>query len=131
MTEMMSFDVHSLDWERGVEYGLLFARVKYNARVSTYPLHADLAEQAQLLADMFGHALSTTPHVHDRLCEEQCIGRHDCEDGETWLDITLSPRRTGRLARERSPRRGAALSAPGHESRSGNAWRRLANRRRG
>jgi hypothetical protein len=101
MTGMTTIDFDSLAWVRGVEYGLLFARVKYNARVSTYPLHADLAPQAQILADLFGHALSTAPHVHDHLCEEQCIGRHDCKDGEAWLDITLSPRRTRQTGRRK------------------------------
>lgn len=97
MTEMMSFDVHSLDWERGVEYGLLFARVKYNARVSTYPLHADLAGHAQRLADLYGHAFRSVPHEHGYLCAE--CGQDDCKDGCAWVDVTLSPRRTrGRKA---------------------------------
>jgi hypothetical protein len=43
MTETATFSTSSLDWARGVEYGLLFARIKYGARVATYPVHSDLA----------------------------------------------------------------------------------------
>jgi hypothetical protein len=101
MTETATFSTSSLDWARGVEYGLLFARIKYGARVATYPVHSDLAQSAQRLADLYGFGFRSDPHEHGDLCAE-CIGRDDCKDGQGWLDITFSPRRSPRRRRGRS-----------------------------
>lgn len=98
MSTQATFSTESLDWTRGVEFGLLFARVKYGARIATYPVHADLAESAQRLADLYGCALRSVPHEHGKPCA-RFTGRDDCKDGQEWLDITFTPRQ--RLRRRR------------------------------
>jgi hypothetical protein len=100
VSETETFSTESADWVRGVEFGLLFARVRYGARVVTYPVHADLADSAQRVADLYGFALRSDPHEHGAICDE-CAGRDDCKDGQEWLDITFTPRRTSRLKRGR------------------------------
>jgi hypothetical protein len=70
------------DFERGVEYGLLFARVMDYGRTET-PVHADLAELVIRLAESQGLPFGAAPHEHDAEC-----GRA-CRDGADWLDVTI------------------------------------------
>jgi hypothetical protein len=78
------FDCASLDFERGVEFGLLFARVKDYGRIEG-PVHADLAEQVIRLAEQQRLPFSGEAHEHDVACE----GFHD--DSE-WLYVRIGPR---------------------------------------
>jgi hypothetical protein len=79
--------VESLDFERGVEFGLLFASVKDYGRVEM-AVHADMAELVMRLAESRGLSFRAGPHEHDERCAE-CIGRSDCRDGQDWLDVIL------------------------------------------
>jgi hypothetical protein len=82
------FDDQSPDFRRGVEYGLVFARITDEGRVD-WTVHADLAEALGRLADRKGLPFAAAPHEHGPRCWEECIGRHDCRDGEDWLDVTI------------------------------------------
>jgi hypothetical protein len=84
----LPFDPMSLDFERGVEFGLAHARLADYGRVEMV-MHADMAEMVIRLAESRGGLpFSATPHVHDERCEE-CTGRSDCKDGSEWLDVTI------------------------------------------
>jgi hypothetical protein len=82
-----SFDVKSLDFARGVEFGLLFASVKDCGRAEM-AVHADMAELVMRLAESRDLPFSGKPHQHDEHCAE-CIGRSDCKDGGEWLDVRI------------------------------------------
>ena len=75
------------DWERGVEYGLLFARVKDHGSVCM-AVHADLAEVAMRLAEHERMPFRAIQHIHD----EECRGEHD---GEDYMDVTIGQPRYG------------------------------------
>jgi hypothetical protein len=79
--------VESLDFERGVEFGLLFASVKDYGRVEM-AVHADMAELVMRLAESRSLPFSGRPHEHDEHCAEYA-GRSDCKDGSDWLDVTI------------------------------------------
>lgn len=79
----------NLDFGRGVEFGLLFARVTDYGRTEG-AVHADMAELVIRLAESRGLPFSASPHEHGERCGE-CIGRSDCKDGGEWLDVTIGP----------------------------------------
>lgn len=81
------FDTRSLDFERGVEFGLLFARVVDDGHVRM-AMHADMAEVVIRLAESRDLPFSGKPHEHDEHCSES-IGRSDCKDGGEWLDVMI------------------------------------------
>jgi hypothetical protein len=81
-------DTGSLDFKRGVEFGILFARTKDFRHVDA-AVHADMAELIMRLADGRGLSFSAQPHQHDENCSES-IGWSDCKDGGDWLDVTIS-----------------------------------------
>lgn len=83
----LPFDPKSLDFARGVEFGLLFASVKDYGRVEM-AVHADMAESVMRLAESRDLPFSGRPHEHDERCSE-CIGRSDCKDGDEWLDVMI------------------------------------------
>lgn len=83
----LPFDAGSLDFQRGVEFGLLFTRVKYYDRTEAVT-HADMAELVMRLAESRGLPFSASPHEHGESCAE-CVGRSDCKDGGDWLDVTI------------------------------------------
>ena len=88
----LPFDAGSLDFQRGVEFGLLFIRVKYYDRAEAVT-HADMAELVMRLAESRGLPFSASPHEHGERCAE-CTGCSDCKDGSDWLDVTIgSPSR--------------------------------------
>jgi len=75
------FDDRSLEFERGVEFGLLFARVADYGRVGVR-VHADMAEHVIRLAESRGLSFASEPHEHDERCK-------DCKDGGDWLDVRI------------------------------------------
>ena len=76
------------DWERGVEYGLLFARLKDHGSV-VMAVHADLAEVVMRLAERERKPFRAEQHVHDDECRAE---RHDSED---YMDVTIGWPRYG------------------------------------
>jgi hypothetical protein len=77
----------SLDFKRGVEFGLLYARVRdYGG--AEWCVHADMTELVMRLAESRGLPFSSAPHEHGPECGE-CTGRSDCKDGGDWLDVTI------------------------------------------
>jgi hypothetical protein len=80
------FDIDSLEFTRGVEFGLLFASVKDYGRAEM-AVHADMSELVMRLAEGQGLPFTGQPHEH---CPE-CIGRYGCKDGADWLDVTIGP----------------------------------------
>jgi hypothetical protein len=83
----MPFDTESLEFARGVEFGLLFASVKDYGRAEM-AVHADMAELVMRLAESRRLPFGGKPHEHDEHCSE-CTGRSDCKDGDDWLDVTV------------------------------------------
>jgi hypothetical protein len=77
----------SLDFDRGVEFGLLFARITDYGGVDAC-VHADMAEMVMRLAESRGLPFGAAPHEHGPGCAE-CIGRSDCKGGGDWLDVTI------------------------------------------
>jgi hypothetical protein len=70
------------DFERGLEFGLLYARVKDYGHTES-AMHADLAELVMRLADGAGKPFRAQPHEHD----DRCQAHH--RDDEDWLDVTI------------------------------------------
>lgn len=70
------------DFERGVEYGILWARARDHGHVEM-AVHADLAELVIRLAEAQGKPFSGQLHRHDGDCRERC------DDGEDWLDVVI------------------------------------------
>jgi hypothetical protein len=70
------------DFERGVEYGILWARAKDHGRAEM-AVHADMAELVIRLAEAQGKPFSAQPHRHDEDCRERC------DDGGDWLDVVI------------------------------------------
>lgn len=69
------------DWERGVEFGMLFAWLKEHGAVEM-AVHADLAELVIRLAEYQGKPFRGQPHSHDSEC--------GCpDDGEDYLDVRI------------------------------------------
>lgn len=69
------------DWERGVEFGILFARLKDYGAVEM-AVHADLAEVVIRLAEYLRKPFRGQPHCHDAEC--------GCpDDGEDYLDVRI------------------------------------------
>jgi len=83
----LPFDIGSLEFERGVEFGLLFADVQDYGCVEM-AVHADMAELVMRLAESRDLPFSGRPHEHDEHCAE-FAGRSDCQDGCDWLDVTI------------------------------------------
>ena len=83
----LPFDPGSLEFARGVEFGLLFASVKDYGRAEM-AVHADMAEMVMRLAESRGLPFTGKPHEHDGYCAE-CTGRPDCKDGGEWLDVAI------------------------------------------
>jgi hypothetical protein len=77
----------SRDFARGVEFGLLWARIDDFGEVESC-VHADMAELVMRLAESRGLPFRAAPHEHGPECAE-CTGRSDCKDGEDWLDVTI------------------------------------------
>lgn len=77
----LPFDIDSLEFTRGVEFGLLFARVKDFGRADM-PVHADMTELVMRLAEGQGLPFTGRPHEHGQHCA-------DCKDGDDWLDVTI------------------------------------------
>jgi hypothetical protein len=77
----LPFDDKSLEFKRGVEFGLLFARVKDYGRAAM-AVHADMAELVIRLAEHCGLPFSGLPHEHEGHC-------NDCKDGGEWIDVTI------------------------------------------
>lgn len=71
------------DFGRGVEFGLMFARLKDYGRVEM-AVHADMAELVIRAAESQGKTFSGSPHEHDG----DCRGEHE-HDGEDWLDVVI------------------------------------------
>jgi hypothetical protein len=85
--EALGFAPGSLDFARGVEYGLLWARVTDYGSVDAC-VHADMAEMVMRLAEARGLPFRAAPHEHGPECGE-CVGRNDCKDGSEWLDVAI------------------------------------------
>ena len=83
----MPFDERSLEFARGVEFGLLFGLAKDYGRAEM-AVHADMAGLVRRLARSQGIPFRAAPHEHDEGCAE-CTGRSDCKDGGEWLDVTI------------------------------------------
>jgi len=69
------------DFGRGVEFGLMFARLKDYGRVEM-AVHADMAELVIRAAESQGKPFSGSPHEHGG----DCRGEHD---GEDWLNVVI------------------------------------------
>lgn len=80
--------IKTLEFERGVEYGLLYARAMDYDHAEAV-VHADMAELIMRLAESRGLSFRAGPHEHDERCAE-CVGRSDCKDGGEWLDVTIN-----------------------------------------
>jgi hypothetical protein len=76
------------DWERGVEYGLLFGRLKDHGSVYM-AVHADLTEVVMRLAEHERQPFRAILHVHDA----DCAGEHD--SGEDYMDVIIGRSRYG------------------------------------
>lgn len=76
-----SFSMDTRDFERGVEFGLLYARVQDYGR-AVMAVHADLMEQVTENLAAAGKSVRTEPHEHDAGCREV----HDDED---YLDVVI------------------------------------------
>ncbi len=86
-TPGLPFDTKSLDFERGVGFGLMFARVKDYGRCEM-AVPADMAEVVIRLAESRDLPFGGRPHKHGEHCAES-IGCSDCKDGSEWLDVTI------------------------------------------
>lgn len=71
------------DFGRGVEFGLLFARLKDYGRVEI-AVHADMAELVIRAAESQGKTFSGSPHEHDG----DCRAEHGDMDAD-WLDVVI------------------------------------------